>query len=192
MSRNPKALVQCLGQTDSPAFKAWFGDSKAVDQTGVPLVVYHGTGADFNSFNKTTSFRGVGFQFSDSQLFAKSYAGEGGRVIAAFLKLERPYEVDVAVRAAFEDAEKTEDELSGGDYYPDTALDWFHEHGRSEIKQAMLTGKYDGYIIKEDSGSGIIGVLEPVQIKSAIGNCGDFSPENPDIFCSQAARGRAR
>jgi len=30
-------------QTDTPAFKAWFGDSKVVDKDGKPLVVYHGT-----------------------------------------------------------------------------------------------------------------------------------------------------
>lgn len=31
-------------------FKEWFGDSKVVDENGEPLVVYHGTGADFNEF----------------------------------------------------------------------------------------------------------------------------------------------
>ena len=32
-------------QTDTPAFKKWFGDSKVVDDAGKPLVVYHGTTA---------------------------------------------------------------------------------------------------------------------------------------------------
>ena len=30
-------------QTQTPAFKKWFGDSKVVDEDGNPLVVYHGT-----------------------------------------------------------------------------------------------------------------------------------------------------
>ena len=30
-------------QTETPAFKQWFGDSKVVDDRGEPLVVYHGS-----------------------------------------------------------------------------------------------------------------------------------------------------
>ena len=29
--------------TKTPEFKNWFGDSKAVDENGDPIVVYHGT-----------------------------------------------------------------------------------------------------------------------------------------------------
>jgi hypothetical protein len=32
-----------INQTDTAAFKRWFGDSKVVDANGNPLVVYHGT-----------------------------------------------------------------------------------------------------------------------------------------------------
>lgn len=32
-----------MKQTDTPAFRRWFGDSKVVDANGDPLVVYHGT-----------------------------------------------------------------------------------------------------------------------------------------------------
>lgn len=35
-------------QTQTPAFKRWFGDSKVVDAEGKPLVVYHGTNASFD------------------------------------------------------------------------------------------------------------------------------------------------
>jgi ADP-Ribosyltransferase in polyvalent proteins len=38
-------------QTDSDAFKSWFGASKVVDEQGNPLVVYHGTTADFDAFD---------------------------------------------------------------------------------------------------------------------------------------------
>ena len=31
---------------DNPAFAQWFGKSKVVDESGKPLVVYHGSGAD--------------------------------------------------------------------------------------------------------------------------------------------------
>ena len=36
---------------DNPAFRRWFGDSKVVDERGEPLVVYHGTAADFDTFD---------------------------------------------------------------------------------------------------------------------------------------------
>ena len=47
----------------TPAFKKWFGDwennpseaSKVVDENGEPLVVYHGTNAEFNVFDKKKS-----------------------------------------------------------------------------------------------------------------------------------------
>ena len=37
--------------TDTPQFKAWFGKSKVVDKDGNPLVVYHGTVHDFDTFS---------------------------------------------------------------------------------------------------------------------------------------------
>src|SRR5207253_1589350 len=41
-----EAKAEPGGVADTPAFQAWFGDSKAVDKDGKPLVVYHGTNAD--------------------------------------------------------------------------------------------------------------------------------------------------
>lgn len=35
---------------ETPEFKEWFGDSKAVDADGKPLVVYHGTASHFTDF----------------------------------------------------------------------------------------------------------------------------------------------
>ena len=41
---------QTKKQTESPEFKKWFGNSKVVDKQGKPLVMYHGTKADFTEF----------------------------------------------------------------------------------------------------------------------------------------------
>lgn len=67
--------------TDTSEFKAWFGDSKAVDASGKPLVVYHGTGADFDAFSlgKAGSNTGAAsaqgtFFFSESSETANDYA----------------------------------------------------------------------------------------------------------------------
>jgi hypothetical protein len=43
-------------------FWRWFGDSKVVDSQGRPLVVYHGTNADFSVFSKDHQRRDVQFK----------------------------------------------------------------------------------------------------------------------------------
>jgi len=40
-------------KTETPEFKQWFGDSKVVDESGEPLIVYHGTTKEFDSFDLT-------------------------------------------------------------------------------------------------------------------------------------------
>jgi len=43
---------------NTPEFKAWFGDSKVVDEKGRPLVVYHGTNVqDLNEFKPSKGLR---------------------------------------------------------------------------------------------------------------------------------------
>ena len=95
-----QAATETVAQTDTPAFKKWFGDSKVVDADGKPLVVYHGTSSEFYSFNPKKQIDGrfgKGFYFSANEDTAKAYAEEavrkhGGdaRVIPVYLKIESP------------------------------------------------------------------------------------------------------
>lgn len=84
---------QRIAQTEEGLrnFWKWFGDSKVVDADGKPLVVYHGTQADFNEFadvsGKKVRLLGNGFYFTSSEDQATSY---GKRVVAAYLKIENP------------------------------------------------------------------------------------------------------
>ena len=48
-------------QTETKAFKDWFGDSKVVDADGKPLVVYHWTDNDFSVFDMNLSGEGAHF-----------------------------------------------------------------------------------------------------------------------------------
>lgn len=90
-------LNKSVRQTDTEAFKRWFGDSKVVDKSGEPLVVYHGTGSDITQFNtdgrgKTS---GAGSFFSSSPAIAATYAtGESPNVAPAYLSLKTPVVVD--------------------------------------------------------------------------------------------------
>lgn len=67
--------------TESEAFKNWFGDSKVVDENGKPLVVYHGTIGNVDQFdqnrlgeNTGAESAGMGFFFTDDARTAGSYA----------------------------------------------------------------------------------------------------------------------
>lgn len=63
-------------------FYRWFGDSKVVDEQGRPLVVYHGTGYEFDTFDTAKrggntgnrGFYGDGFYLTDRESEAKFYA----------------------------------------------------------------------------------------------------------------------
>lgn len=92
-SQSGKSYEQGALNTDSEAFKKWFGDSKVVDANGNPLVVYHGTASDFEAFDKkslgsTTAANSakIGFFFTDNTRVAVSYANHAA-TDAAVLKL---------------------------------------------------------------------------------------------------------
>ena len=79
-------LMQRADPVDTPEFKAWFGDSKVVDEQGKPLVVYHGTRRGFDVFNT----EGLGAHF--------------GTASAANARVGLPLEEGAAIeRAALDD-----------------------------------------------------------------------------------------
>ena len=100
-------------KTESPWFKRWFGGSKITDAEGKPLRVYHGTTADFETFDAATPSRtghpsaalGVYFtsephvaaQFSRDTSNAPPFAragqlpfAEGASTLPAFVSLKNP------------------------------------------------------------------------------------------------------
>ena len=155
---NDNASKNHVKQTETKEFKAWFGDSKIVDGEGKPLVVYHGTTKDFESFDDSKRAEGnygVGHYFTQNPWRTSAYAGEyshyeNGRVIPAFVKIEHPADAETA-----------------------------HEYG--EDTEAMEKSGYDGII----SGDTIV-PFHANQIKSAIGNSGKFDPKDPRITASRA------
>ena len=73
-------------------FYKWFGDSKVVDEQGRPLVVYHGTDAEFDTFDKNitpkrSNLLGNGFYFTNQQDKAKWF---GKNIMPVYLKIENP------------------------------------------------------------------------------------------------------
>jgi len=90
----------------SKSFKEWFGDwendpksaSKVVDDSGKPLIVYHGTDYEFDEFvynsgkNYVRDFEG--FYFSDNINVSESYS-ESKYVIKAYLNIKNPIIVNM-------------------------------------------------------------------------------------------------
>ena len=170
-------------QTDTPEFKAWFGDSKVVDDDGKPKRFYHGTLAgEFEAFDKDLvksrfpySF---GIHFTDRPTEADAYAKDdldpaapypqGGAVKPVFLQAKRPLLITTDQPTASTEADFNRAEII------------------SKLVSAMDRGEpYDSVIIKtartdEWAGSNVI-VFKPTQIKSATGNRGTFDPDSPKI-----------
>lgn len=111
-------------KTDTPEFKAWFGDSKVVDEQGRPLVLYHGTDADILMFDaqalgKSTgaASANMGHFFVNSSDVARTYADYAAtvapvrRMLAEAYKFEKRGDWD-AYDSAVERAERLESEIT--------------------------------------------------------------------------------
>lgn len=82
-------------QEESPEFKKWFGQSKVVDESGKPLVVYHGTTAEFNEFTKTNDALGFHFGTKSAARIAKNSTQKKGKwtVGEYYLKIANPLNI---------------------------------------------------------------------------------------------------
>jgi hypothetical protein len=162
-------------QTETPEFKRWFGNSKVVDSQGKPLVVYHGTNADIQTFDKArlgqhkAAPAGLGFWFADESQYAEFH---GEAVMPVYLRITKPYKV--ASSEALQKLAKTAGKI-----------------------EALKKEGYDGIILpaKEEMlgktkvrSAAIMAVFEPNQIKSAIGNRGTFDPAVERIDYSRRSK----
>ena len=154
-------------QTDSAAFRKWFGDSKVVDANGDPLVVYHGTGAtDISEFKVSTSGTyGGGIYLTPEIRGANDYAIYRGAPSSTV------YPVYAAIKNPASGSEAAQ------------VASW---KGEENAREELIKRGYDGVV---DMRSGEIVAFYPEQIKSAIGNNGDFDQSNPDIRYNVADEG---
>ena len=187
-------------QTDTPAFKKWFGDSQVVDEQGRPRVMYHGTGFSLNQF---MSYRGdliyfattpeVAKEFADSVSASQNEMGNydddigrrsedgGASIYPVYLSAQNIFDPDNEDHLAKLPAVVAEElRRSGGEY--DSV-----EPNQSDIKAAGFDGVYVRERPDVSAEDRDIAVFSPTQIKSAIGNSGEFDGTNPDIRLSQRA-----
>lgn len=179
-------------------FKNWFGDSKVVDDQGKPLVMYHGTAASFDEFGK--SFRGAIFVTPDKK-FADIYAGtsetiEKGfspNVMPLYVKASNPFDyenpshVDKVMKVLGEsDPEFFVGTTVGRQLKRRLEQGIWEEIETKDVQNAIKKLGFDAFYVNEGDVKNL-GVFDPTQIKSAIGNVGTFDPKNPSIIRGAAA-----
>ncbi|MCO8114938.1 PLxRFG domain-containing protein [Acinetobacter lwoffii] len=150
--------VDRSNQTESPAFKSWFNESKVVDSNGNPLIMYHGTPKSFNQFNTNESgaLLGKGSYFTAALSEASAYA-DSKSPMQTYLSIQNPYYVNSVM-----------------DQVP----------SRKELKDLG----HDGVILlNEDKTVKWAVAHEPTQIKSATANSGTFDSSHPDIRYSRSS-----
>ena len=225
-------------------FYKWFGASKAVDKDGKPLVVYHGTTENFDSFNPSLA-GAVGDKFASASFFTSSptiaagYAqrlskdAEHAQLFADEDALRSRYgkavvrqhqetgatsgDISAPAKAAYDAAVEArrarrvavfsnavpidganiapvylriespaEIDADGGMYFK-THEKAFDKAKKSDADGVIVRNVIDRANEVMGGASDVFAVFNPTQIKSAIGNNGDFSPESPNITYSRTS-----
>ena len=171
------AMFSRAPATDSKEFRNWFGDSKVVGEDGKPLVVYHGTNGDFNTF--------------DDERFG---ATDGGGLGRGFYFSERP-----TARDTLEKNWKMAADTYGNAIYPvylniknpaTAGQAWALKRDgltSTEVRDKLIAQGNDGVVLTS-AGVTTYVAFRPEQIKSATGNLGAFDPTNADIRYQRAAQ----
>ena len=190
-------MPRATKQTETEAFKKWFGDSKVVDAQGEPLVVYHGSpdlrflndGGEFKSEKGRYGFGRVdaAHWFAAAERTAKSYAdprrafdyqrAEEG-VIPVYLKMENPLIVD-GKGQKWRDAQKSGKTTD--------VIEEARQGGHDGVIIRNVRDNYQTGVTAGDQATDTYVVWESNQIKSAVGNKGTFDPANPDIRFKQGS-----
>ena len=121
--------------TSTPEFKNWFGESKVVDEAGDPLIVYHGSDSDFDTFDmnrnakRYTTFtesevESQGAFFSPSETDSETY---GDNVRAFYLSVKNPLidprSIEISSKATDDQKQKVADAWDDFEYIFDAVIE---------------------------------------------------------------------
>ncbi len=179
------AMARTGDQTSTPAFKKWFGKSKVVNPDGSPMVVYHGTASDVTTFGGSGIEQAMGGTsrahfFTPNPDRADDFAAQAGdgydeatksrkngeNIMPVYLALKNPLIVTDLVEEVddmFDMIAKAQSDGHDGVMFERT-----YDHSMYH------SGEWDEQVP-------VYVAFKPTQIKSAIGNSGDFDPTNSDI-----------
>lgn len=209
------------GVTQTPKFKAWFGDSRARERMTSskqkfadmpPMVMYHTTrDASFTAFEanrptiNSTTFGDVetsraAIFFTPSVVDSNAYGElsdgrtvKGAATMPVYLKAENPLWLSEGLDE--EDAQKLIAAGLSSRFVYNALGHWsmFDDAEGRDLVEAFKRAGYDSVVFNDQNP--VTGdtfeawaVFDPTQIKSAIGNSGEFDPTNPNIL-KQGPRG---
>ena len=200
---NENSLGEKIIPDDDPVklqnFWNWFNGSKIITRSGKPLVVYHGSNAEFSLFDKER-VKGKGSYWSDGFYFTtynkpnekdeynRGASHYGKIVYAVYLSIKNPF-----IIKNYKDGQRLEELLvvdSGlnktdkfGDSWAKFVLGYRSELTQEEIRARLLNAGYDGIINASLYSKNEVYIIafEPNQIKS-INNNGEFSMSSDNIY----------
>lgn len=199
-------------KVESKAFKNWFGESKAVDEAGKPIVVYTARRGDFEAFDPLKSegkSAGTGTFFSSSPAVAATYnTSSEHNMVPAYLSLKKPFIVDFNGANWNRGGEDAIVKLADGS--EDDLLSYFNAArdetvSTDDVARLAREQGYDGVIINNVMDHGPAGrfatkeaeepstvyiAFKPEQIKSVF-NKGEFDPTNPNMLLGAGGAGVA-
>lgn len=197
--------------TKGAAFKDWFGDSKVVDESGEPLVVYHGTGvaekargangrplgdvdafdrlAAFNAFGRREGMDAVGVWFSEAAGDGSEFAGApAGAGLYAPREGGAIYPVFLSIKnpyrpASFDEFLDRMHRAAGRDPKTQSPRG---EGSVAELRAELVAEGYDGIyfeagVVDDKRAAPVWVAFEPEQIKS-VNNRGSFDPNAANIL----------
>lgn len=159
-------------QVRTAEFKKWFGDwennpedaSQMLDENGEPRMFHHGSKNQFDTYSKDkfasatdAGWLGEGFYFYDNEYDASQY----GDITSVYLNIKEPYYAEVEDNRRLSELDDVEESR--------------------QFSDDLKGNGYDGVYYNGDLRGETV-VFEPNQIKSAIANNGEFSPENDSIL----------
>ena len=146
--------------------------SKVVNpQTGEPQVVYHGAGAQFDTFDTPLNMPRI--FLTRSRAFAQKY---GRDAMPLFVNARNTLNVDYAGRGAFDEIEVNGETLYDIEELANHA--WENGYDGVLADNVVDSGTRDA---KQSINDEVI-VTDPAQIKSATGNSGAFDPADANIY----------
>lgn len=175
--------------------------SKVVDANGEPLVVYHGTAADFDAFDPERTGDsmdagklGIGAYFNQAAKWANTYSlnaaknGGASNVMPAYLSLKNPVMLDGAGNYMAK-LKKVSSEW-GLEHRPtNDESSWApNPEWAKEFTDAAILRGHDGVVLPSQFTETEYLVFSPLDIKSAIGNRGTFNGSDPNILRSTAQK----
>ncbi|MDD5955122.1 MAG: hypothetical protein PUD38_08005, partial [Firmicutes bacterium] len=206
---NSPVKLRVASQTETRQFKHWFGGSKIVNADGSPKIMYHGSQAQFDTFDrkkaKSSGTFGKGFYFTDSS----SHAGTYGNLYAVYLSIQNPLQHGKG-NVTRDQVRKFLEAVSENEDY---SIENYGTYDIDQILRNVMSGKSkaDAFRVIQDISATAIGdmveavelfnqvngtdydgivtametvAFQPTQIKSATENVGTFDKSNPNMYFS--------